>query len=109
MSALGQKQTFRQVQTMSALPPEADIGTEPRDVRFVPKADIEAAGWICLIVSQEGAQFVEHITNETSAPQILASGSKCRCASGPAARRIGARLSHAASTFARRLCRGRAT
>jgi hypothetical protein len=25
---------------MSALPPKADIGTEPRDVRFVPKADI---------------------------------------------------------------------
>jgi hypothetical protein len=25
---------------MSALPPKADIGTEPRNVRFVPKADI---------------------------------------------------------------------
>ena len=25
---------------MSALPPKADIGTEARDVRFVPKADI---------------------------------------------------------------------
>jgi len=25
---------------MSALPPKADIGTQPRDVRFVPKADI---------------------------------------------------------------------
>jgi hypothetical protein len=25
---------------MSALPPKADIGTKPRDVRFVPKADI---------------------------------------------------------------------
>ena len=24
---------------MSALPPKADIGTQPRDVRFVPKAD----------------------------------------------------------------------
>jgi hypothetical protein len=24
---------------MSALPPIADIGTQPRDVRFVPKAD----------------------------------------------------------------------
>src|SRR5215472_8744371 len=39
MSALGQKQTFRKVQSMSALPPKADIGTQPRDVRFVPKAD----------------------------------------------------------------------
>jgi len=25
---------------MSALPPKADIGTQPLDVRFVPKADI---------------------------------------------------------------------
>jgi hypothetical protein len=29
---------------MSALPPKADIGTQPRNVRFVPKADIEAFG-----------------------------------------------------------------
>jgi len=28
------------VRAMSALPPKADIGTQPRDVRFVPKADI---------------------------------------------------------------------
>jgi len=27
---------------MSALPPKADIGTQSRDVRFVPKADIGA-------------------------------------------------------------------
>src|SRR5262249_23076490 len=27
---------------MSALPPKADIGTQPRDVRFVPKADINS-------------------------------------------------------------------
>ena len=55
MSALGQKQTSRHVQPMSALPPKADIdqhgrnvcfvpkadiGTQPPDVRFVPKADI---------------------------------------------------------------------
>jgi hypothetical protein len=25
---------------MSALPPKADIGTQPRDVRFVPVADM---------------------------------------------------------------------
>ena len=25
---------------MSALPPKADIGTHPRNVRFVPRADI---------------------------------------------------------------------
>jgi len=40
MSALGQKQTSRQLQPMSALPPIADIGTQPSDFRFVPKADI---------------------------------------------------------------------
>jgi hypothetical protein len=36
MSALGQKQTSGHVRVMSALPPKADIGTQPRDVRFVP-------------------------------------------------------------------------
>src|SRR6516164_5956646 len=39
-SALGQKQTLADVRVMSALPPIADIGTQQRDVRFVPKADI---------------------------------------------------------------------
>jgi hypothetical protein len=29
---------------MSAFPPKADIGTQPRDVRFVPKADILRRG-----------------------------------------------------------------
>src|SRR5262249_15126238 len=40
MSALGQKQTSRHLQPVSALPPKADIGTQPLNVRFVPKADI---------------------------------------------------------------------
>src|SRR5262249_32476664 len=40
MSALGQKRTLGHVRAMSALPPKADIGTQPRDVRFVPKGDI---------------------------------------------------------------------
>src|SRR5262249_39050524 len=40
MSALGQKRTSRHFQSMSALPPKADIGTQSRNVRFVPKADI---------------------------------------------------------------------
>jgi hypothetical protein len=39
MSALGQKQTSRRARAMSALPPIADIGTQSRNVRFVPKAD----------------------------------------------------------------------
>jgi hypothetical protein len=29
--------------SMSALPPKADIGTHPRDIRFVPKADVKLA------------------------------------------------------------------
>jgi hypothetical protein len=36
-----QKQTSAHVHVMSALPPIADIGTYPCDVRFVPKADIK--------------------------------------------------------------------
>jgi hypothetical protein len=40
---LGQKQTSRHLQPMSALPPKADIGTWSRDVRFMPKADIKLA------------------------------------------------------------------
>src|SRR5215469_9721894 len=44
MSALGQKRTLGHVRAMSALPPKADIGTQPRDVRFVPKADILRCG-----------------------------------------------------------------
>src|SRR6516165_7783345 len=40
MSALGQKQTSAHVLVMSALPPKADIRTQSRNVRFVPKADI---------------------------------------------------------------------
>jgi hypothetical protein len=38
MSALGHKRTWRGEFAMSALPPKADIGTHPRNVRFVPKA-----------------------------------------------------------------------
>src|SRR5215469_10396679 len=37
MSALGQKQTSQHVPAMSALPPKADIGTQPLNVRFVPE------------------------------------------------------------------------
>ena len=40
MSALGQKQTFAMQIGMSALPPKADMCGATRDVRFVPKADI---------------------------------------------------------------------
>jgi hypothetical protein len=40
MSALGQKRTLKHLQSMSALPPKADIAEYDWDVRFVPKADI---------------------------------------------------------------------
>src|SRR5215467_15070698 len=39
-AALGQKQTSEDIQSMSALPPKADIAEGDRHVRFVPKADI---------------------------------------------------------------------
>ena len=44
MSALGQTQTLADVRAMSALPPIADIETQPWNVRFVPKADIVRCG-----------------------------------------------------------------
>jgi hypothetical protein len=34
MSALGQKQTSQRISRMSALPPKADIGTQPRNAFF---------------------------------------------------------------------------
>ena len=39
MSAIGQKRTSEHVQSMSALPPKADIGTQSWNVRFVPCVD----------------------------------------------------------------------
>ena len=56
MSALGQKQTFHEIETMSALPPKADIGTQSWNVRFVPKADIRAAS--ILLKSQSSARAI---------------------------------------------------
>ena len=38
-----------EVCAMSALAPKADVGTQPRDVRFVPKADIRAASFDHLV------------------------------------------------------------
>jgi hypothetical protein len=42
MSALGQKQTSKRSQRMSALPPKADIVHGGGNVRFVPRADVSA-------------------------------------------------------------------
>jgi hypothetical protein len=48
MSALGHKETFSPRNTMSALPPKADMVQRDPDVRFVPKADTTS----CLFDSQ---------------------------------------------------------
>jgi hypothetical protein len=44
MSAVGQKRTLRHMEPMSAIPPKADIGTQPWNVRLVPEADILRCG-----------------------------------------------------------------
>ena len=59
MSALGHKRTSEHVQSMSALPPKADIDPQAANVRFVPKADIRAAfGYYCRWARV--LKFVEH-------------------------------------------------
>src|SRR5262245_7983419 len=77
MSALGQKQTLGKVRLMSALPPKADIGTQPPDVRFVPKADIASLNgsprwWRCPgDYSREDAKSCDAIpARRFSAPPI---------------------------------------
>jgi hypothetical protein len=37
---------------MSALPPKADIGTQYRNVRFVPKADIAVRDYLVAALSR---------------------------------------------------------
>src|SRR5262249_19288180 len=59
MSALGQKQTSRHLQPMSALHPKADIGTQLRNVRFVPKADSCTAAILSLF---------DHLVDEPRQP-----------------------------------------
>jgi len=63
MSALGHKRTLKHVRLMSALPPKADIGTQLRNVRFVPKADICAATkkWLFDHLVGECQQFVGNL------------------------------------------------
>jgi hypothetical protein len=59
MSALGHKQTSDCRRLMSAIPPKADTVQHNRDVRFVPKADIQGRFWILLIVGKV-LKFVQH-------------------------------------------------
>src|SRR6516165_4331804 len=58
MSALGQKRTSRPLEGTSALPPEADIGTQSGIVRFVPKADILPAVLSVELIVQPDAHDV---------------------------------------------------
>jgi len=85
---MGQKQTSQYLQPMSALPPIADIGTQSRSVRFVPKADISgldtAHSFVTLIlltkislsVMSSGLQFDEEISRKVEAlymtPDVVA-------------------------------------
>jgi hypothetical protein len=57
MSAKGQKQTLDWRPLMSALPPKADIAERNWDVRFVPKADIQAT--VEYDCTRKGAQVRE--------------------------------------------------
>jgi len=58
MSALGQNRTLRHVRVMSALPPKADIGTQPLNVRFVPKADIPCSRGVKNLSGRNGADNI---------------------------------------------------
>ena len=59
MSALGQKQTSRHLQPMSALPPKADIALHRSECPLCAKADIQAAfGYYCWWARV--LKFVEH-------------------------------------------------
>ena len=53
MSALSHKRASDHVQSMSALPPKADIGTHSRNVRFGSKADIHQPSANCPLYLQK--------------------------------------------------------
>jgi hypothetical protein len=61
MFALGQKQTSRRFQSMSALPPKADIGTQLCNVCFVPEADIASIRSLQLPARQVWPQCTTHV------------------------------------------------
>jgi hypothetical protein len=57
MSALGHKQTFREVQTMSALPPIADIGSDGLLVRAMPEATYGQSNHACARTHERRAGY----------------------------------------------------
>src|SRR5262249_34369286 len=53
--------------SMSALPPKADIGTQPRIFRFVPKADILHCGRDCYSITSSARDSSDCGTERPSA------------------------------------------
>src|SRR5262249_25540510 len=87
MSALGQKQTSELVQSMSALPPKADIETRSRDVRFVPKADS------CSAAINGKSPVTRPSLRTPGAPKVL------RCLCGSLERCVSILCAHSDSRF----------
>jgi len=56
MSAFGQKRTSVHVRVMSALPLKADIETQPGNVRFVPRADINSR-YVCAATGADARHY----------------------------------------------------
>jgi hypothetical protein len=56
---------------MSALPPKADIGTQSRDVRFVPKADIHAPQQLTPPLLQEIVNFRQQFAFHSSSIMVV--------------------------------------
>jgi hypothetical protein len=55
---------------MSALPPKADIGTQPRDVRFVPLADNDRQGSSWGARTNQAGRPAERIASMSGAARI---------------------------------------
>jgi hypothetical protein len=74
MSALGYWRTFR-LTLMSALPPKADICSAQTYVRFVPKADIQPAGFSRSVAS--GGALNPQVDFAAKRAEIDRPGEKC--------------------------------
>jgi hypothetical protein len=75
MSALGQKRTLRRVQTMSALPPKADISAFLSDVRFTPKSGHWRSEFRCPLCANSGLMHCSKVViRSPSARPSIGSG-----------------------------------
>src|SRR6516164_11116822 len=68
---------------MSALPPKADIRTQPRDVRFVPKADSCSAA-ICDLLEQVLTNFCQQVARAVRLRHVVITSRCSRYTSSPA-------------------------